>query len=453
MQQAAQQPPVRPHPGVRGNDAQIEGLLAGERCKLHIEALEHLVQGKDGDVGLEPARVEPRDLDENAQDLLDRLQRGIDVAGQRRLLAALRALDQARHVEPRRVERLQHVVTGRRQEARLVEVGLVGLALGDRQGLIDLGQLGGALPDAPLQRLVGSRQGLRRLDALGDVGIGGDDAALRHGARPDLEDALAAVEVLLECLVRHGQLHEPVGDELVDVARAEVAALGAGAQDPVERCADPAELGGEVEQLAELAVPADEVHVLVEHAEPMPHLIERGLQEIAIVLQRLGSIIEQAQCGLAAGVAAAQQQRQDQPRRRRPDGAGEQMLGEAQQMDVGFGLRGDRSIAAFRELGERPLRALGSQIAGNCMLQVAGSDGCTPQPERRRHRRATQIAQHEHLGLQALDRLGSLQQGRDHEHRHVGGHAPQHAVRQLVHLQVEQGRAATGSSARRGPRS
>ena len=50
-----------------------------------------------------------------------------------------RALDQARDVEPRRIERLQHVVAGGRQEARLVEVGLVGLALGDRQRLVDLG--------------------------------------------------------------------------------------------------------------------------------------------------------------------------------------------------------------------------------------------------------------------------------------------------------------------------
>ena len=166
--------------------------------------------------------------------------------GERRLLTAERALDQARHVEPRRVERLQHVVAGRRQEAGLVEVGLVGLALGDRQRLVDLGELGGALPHAPLQRLVGPRQRLGRLDALGDVGIGGDDAALRHGARADLEDALAAVELLLERLVRHGELHQPVGGELVDVAGAEVAALGAGAQDPVERRADPAELRRQV---------------------------------------------------------------------------------------------------------------------------------------------------------------------------------------------------------------
>jgi len=43
LQQAAQQPPIRPHPGACGNDAQVEGLLPGQRRELHLEPLEHLV--------------------------------------------------------------------------------------------------------------------------------------------------------------------------------------------------------------------------------------------------------------------------------------------------------------------------------------------------------------------------------------------------------------------------
>ena len=113
----------------------------------------------------------------------------------------------------------------------------------------------------------------------------------------------------------------------------------------------------------------------------------------------------------------------------------------------------DRSIAAFGVLGERALRALGAQIAGNRALQVAGGDGRAPQPERRRHRRARQVVQHEDVGLQALDRLGRLQQRHGHEDQHVGGHAPQHAVGQRVELQVEQRLRATGSSGRTGRRS
>ena len=37
-------------------------------------------------------------------------------------------------------------------------------------------------------------------------------------------------------------------------------------------------------------------------------------------------------------------------------------------------------------------------------------------------------SEHEHLRLQALDRLGRPQQRDRDEHQHVDGHAPQHAV-------------------------
>ena len=150
----------------------------------------------------------------------------------------------------------------------------------------------------------------------------------------------------VSCATR--ELHQPVGDELVDVAGAEVAALGAGAQDPVERHADPAQLRRQVQQLAELPVPADQPHVLVEHAEAVAHLVERRLQQVAVVLQRLGGIVEQAQGRLAAGVAAAQQQRQHQARGGRTDGAGQQMLGEAQQVDVGLGIGRDAARRGSR---------------------------------------------------------------------------------------------------------
>ena len=133
-------------------------------------------------------------------------------------------------------------------------------------------------------------------------------------------------------------LHQAVGDQLVDVAGAEVAALGAAAQDLVERRADAAELRRQVQQLAELPVPADQPHVLVEHAETVAHLVQRRLQQVAVVLQRLGGIVQQAQGRLAAGVAAPQQQRKHEARGGRADGARQQMLGEAQQLDVGLGV-------------------------------------------------------------------------------------------------------------------
>ena len=53
-------------------------------------------------------------------------------------------LDQRRAVEPRRVQRLQDVVAGGGEEARLAEIGLLGKHLRLRQFLVDLRQFGGA---------------------------------------------------------------------------------------------------------------------------------------------------------------------------------------------------------------------------------------------------------------------------------------------------------------------
>ncbi len=102
-----------------------------------------------------------------------------------------------------------------------------------------------------------------------------------------------------------GKLHQPVGNQRVDVARAEVTALRARAQDAIERSADPSELGREIEKLAELPIPANELHVPVEHAQAVPHLIECGLQQVAIVLERLRRIVEKLERGLASRMAAA----------------------------------------------------------------------------------------------------------------------------------------------------
>ena len=42
------------------------------------------------------------------------------------------------------------------------------------------------------------------------------------------------------------------------------------------------------------------------------------------------------------------------------------------------------------------------------------------------------------MGLQAFDGLGLPEKGDDDVHRDVGGHAPEHAVRQRLELQIEQ---------------
>ena len=79
---------------------------------------------------LHRAGVEARDVEQRGQDLLDRVERGVDVLGEPRVAGVAVALDERGGVEPRGVERLQDVVARRGEEARLRDVRLVGLALG-----------------------------------------------------------------------------------------------------------------------------------------------------------------------------------------------------------------------------------------------------------------------------------------------------------------------------------
>ena len=75
---------------------QIEALLARERGELDLELAQHVVDAEADDLRPHRAGVEPRHIEQRAEDFLDRLERGIDVADQAASsLAAALAFDQA----------------------------------------------------------------------------------------------------------------------------------------------------------------------------------------------------------------------------------------------------------------------------------------------------------------------------------------------------------------------
>ena len=136
---------------------------------------------------LHRAGIEPGNIQQRAEYFLDRFERGIDVADQIAVVTAALAFAQAGDVEPGGVERLQNVVTGRGDESRLGDIGLVGFGLGAMQFGIKPGQLGGALADAALQRGIGALQRFGGLDARRDVGERRDEAAVGHTIGPHLD--------------------------------------------------------------------------------------------------------------------------------------------------------------------------------------------------------------------------------------------------------------------------
>ena len=102
----------------------------------------------------------------------------------RRLAARLDAqpLAQGRRVEPRRVERLQQVVAGRREEAGLGDVRILGFRFGLGQLQVQALELLGALAHAALQRLVLGLELLLRFRLRCRVGVGEEEATV---AKPD----------------------------------------------------------------------------------------------------------------------------------------------------------------------------------------------------------------------------------------------------------------------------
>ena len=320
------------------------------------------------------------------------------------------------------------------------------------QRLVDLHQLGGALAHAPLQRLVGARQRLGGGDALGDVGIGGHDAALGHGAGADLEDALAAVEPLLEAspCVTASFISRSATTASSRPPRLEVAALGADAQDLIERHADLPELRRQVQELAELRgssrSAACPCRTRACPGRPDRARIAGGRGCTAAPRRRRRA----ASAPMAADIAAPQQQRQDEPRRRSADRARQQMLGEAQQVDIGFAPRaavGTVAAAAYRRTSARPARRRDS--APTVRLQVADGDRGAPAAGRRAPRRAREVV------LRRRDAPAAARSGsgaRSSETvtigQHVDGQAPDHAVGERVEAACRTGPAAAGSRSR-----
>ena len=90
-----------------------------------------------------------------------------------------------------------------------------------------------------------------------------------------------------------GVFGDALGDGRVEILLVMVAVLGDVTQNLVERDADAGEAVRQIENLAELPVPAHQIEVLVEHGDALAHVVERGLQNLAVVVDRRIGVVEQ----------------------------------------------------------------------------------------------------------------------------------------------------------------
>ena len=406
LQQPPQQPAIRARVLRARHELQIEALGAGERREFDVEPVQQFVDAELGEFRLHRPGIEPRNVEQRGENLFDRFERGVDIRHQVGIFAVALALalplDQAGHVKPGGIERLQDVVARGGDEPGLGDIGVVGFRLGALELGIEPRQFAGALAHAPLQRRIGALQRFGRLHARRDVGKSRHQAAVGHAVRPHLDHQGAFGEALEEGLDLGGVFGDALGDEFVDGPGAALAVPGDVAQDVVERDADAGQFVRQIEDFAELPVPADQHQVLVEYRDALADVIERGLQDFAVVVDRRIGVVEQFQRGLGRDRALAQHQRQHEPRRCRPDRRGQQIFGILQELEVGLGRRLEADAARRREACKGSAGTLLAEIAGDGRDQLPDADRGAAEPETRRHRR--QRRGHEQIRLHPLDR-------------------------------------------------
>ena len=212
--------------------------------------------------------------------------------------------------------------------------------------------------------------------------------------------------------------------------------LGVETQDVVEPGADPGKLRRQCEDLAELPIPADEVQFLVEHGDALPHMVERGLQDLSVVVDGSIGIVEQLERRLGRDRALAQKQREHEAGRGGTDRRSEQMLGVTQQLKVRLHLRIDADATRQGIAVERGPGSLFAEIAGDGGGQLLDRHRGAPQPEGRRNRR--EVGGNEQVGLHPLDRRWLAPEGKHHISQNVEREAPHHAVRERRQIEPEQ---------------
>ena len=141
----------------------------------------------------------------------------------------------------------------------LGNIGGVGLALGAGERDVEQCQFLGAFAHAPFQGFVRALQRLGGLDARRDVGEGGDDAAVRHVIGAHLDHHAGFGEALHEQFLAGDVAFNLRAHDVFDALRRDVAALAVEAQDIGERHADADQVRRQIENFAELPVPADQL--------------------------------------------------------------------------------------------------------------------------------------------------------------------------------------------------
>ena len=253
---------------------QFDAAPGGDGGEGGGQGLEQRLQGERPLLGLEGAGIELRDIEQGVEQRFHGAQAGVDLGAE--IVAGL-AVDHRGGEEPRGVKRLQQVMAGGGDEARLAEIG--GLGLGPARL-----QLGGAL-DHPLF------EGFGRLPELAIAlaqGLGGTHARRYIVAGRDEAIAGQRVETKLDSAAL-------TGDDLMRLRRGGSVQqrhhVGGGAK-LLWRGAHRDRVVVERQQGGEAIVEDLQTARAIEGGNPHADVIERVAQDFVVVADRLGRLVD-----------------------------------------------------------------------------------------------------------------------------------------------------------------
>ena len=203
--------------------------------------------------------VETRHVEQFAEQILDRAERGVELAEQLAIMHRLRALGEGRGKQARGVERLQQVVAGCGKKAGFADIGVFRLGLGREQLIVQVRKHSRALEDALLESLVCFSQRFVRVNALGHVEHRQYIAVTGHARAAHFQNGSAGPPAFITIPGYRTQRVNQGIDQFVDIARAVVALLGRAAQQGFERGSGARQFGRQLDMLLERAVPPDDL--------------------------------------------------------------------------------------------------------------------------------------------------------------------------------------------------
>lgn len=245
-------------------------------------------------------------------------------------------------------------------------------ALGGCELGVERGQFGGTFGDARFERFVDLAQGVFVALVVADVGVARHESAARHRVAANLDDHAVGQLALVHVVIAAAHVIEPARDRFVrGFSAAEQPALGVVAHHLFDRPAHRDQFGRVLEQIEIALVPGHQAQVGVDHRNALREMFERRAHELAVELDDMRGLVEQAHHVFDLHVASAQRRSEHQARGRATDRAREQVLDVARLRGLDARIELQHAARSRAVLGDVAACTLGAEEAFEQGLQIA----------------------------------------------------------------------------------